>query len=160
MIVLGIDPGYDRIGVAVAIKEDRKEKILFSTCIETNREKDFSKRLLQLGKGLEKIILKWKPNVLAIETLFFQQNKKTAMRVAEARGVIIFIAEQNKMTIQEIGPGTIKASITGNGRASKNEVIKMVQLTTNVKEAKHDDEYDAVAIAITGLLTIQHNLPQ
>jgi len=157
MRILGIDPGYDRIGVAVITEENRKEHVLFSSCIETNRKESFANRLLFLAQQIEVILETWKPDLLAIETLFFQNNKTTAMRVSEARGVIIYLATKAGLGIQEINPGTIKNTMTGNGRASKQEVIKMVQLTTGVRSAKHDDEYDAIAVGITGLHTSQSN---
>lgn len=160
MIILGIDPGFDRIGAAVVTEQNRKEIILHSECIVTDRKQDFSERLVAMGTQIESIIAAWNPTALAIEKLFFQTNKKTAMQVSEARGVILYIAKKHNLTIFEIGPGTIKLSITGNGRADKGDIIKMIQLTTSLKQAKYDDEYDAVATAITGFHIARNTLPQ
>src|SRR3989344_8069528 len=84
--VLGIDPGFDRVGVAVM----DKGSVLFSTCIKTSSKLPHQERLLQIGKGVGKVIERWKPQDLAIETLFFNQNTSTELKVAEARGVIIY----------------------------------------------------------------------
>ncbi len=159
MIILGIDPGFDRIGVAIVTEENRKETILHSECIVTSRNQEFSARLVTIADHIQTVITTWKPTALAIEKLFFQTNKTTAMQVAEARGVILYIAKKNNLSIFEIGPGTIKLSVTGNGRANKNEVIKMIQLTTTLKQAKYDDEYDAVATAITGFHIARNTIP-
>lgn len=159
-LVLGIDPGYDRIGIALVTQKDRKETVVHSCCIETNRKETFTQRLYFLATELETIITTWKPDFVAIETLYFKQNKTTAIKVAEARGAMLYIATKHSVPIKEFNPGTIKSTVTGNGRAQKAEMIKMVQLTTGITTAKHDDEYDAIATAITGILTERLAVPQ
>lgn len=148
--ILGVDPGFDRIGLAIVCKENQKEKVLFSDCINTNRKDDFYSRLFYLTNEVEKTILLHKPDTLAIESLFFQNNKTTAMKVAEARGAILFIAKLHNLIIKEINPNSVKACVTGNGKATKQEVIKMIGLTTGITQNKKDDEYDAIAVAIAG----------
>src|SRR3990167_3211738 len=94
MKILGIDPGYERVGGAVLEKNkgDQKEKVLFSECFKTSAKLEFSERLNLIGEEVRTIIKKYKPEVLSIETLFLTTNQKTVMRVAEARGVVIYEA--------------------------------------------------------------------
>jgi len=153
MIILGIDPGYERLGIAIVSKnEEEKETLLFSECFKTSPKTPHNERLSELGQNLEKVIEKYRPEVLAIETLFFNSNQKTAMYVSEARGTILFVATKIGLTVSEYGPGQIKAAVTGYGRGDKNAVIKMIPLLIKInKEIKHDDEYDAIAVALTHL---------
>lgn len=152
MIILGIDPGYQRVGIAVLTSEKGvKEKLLFSSCFETEKINP-GKRLELIGSEIEKIINTYQPEVLAIEKLFWGKNKKTALKVAEARGVIVHTATKCGLVVIEYSPADIKISVTGHGASKKDQVIKMVQLLINIpprKERILDDEYDAIAIALT-----------
>jgi crossover junction endodeoxyribonuclease RuvC len=129
MRILGIDPGYERLGVAVLEKNkgDKKEKVIFSECFKTSSKLDFSERLLLIGDEVNKIIKKYKPEILSIETLFLTTNQKTVMHVAEARGVILYEAIKNDLKIFEASPLQIKMATTGYGKADKNQVIKMTE---------------------------------
>lgn len=150
MIIIGIDPGYDRLGVAVIKKNDKKEILLFSDCIGSSKNYNFSERLFFIGDTLKKIISKWKPDTMAIETLYLQNNKKTGMRVSEARGVCIYFAGKYNLSIYEYTPIQIKETICGYGRADKKQVIDMVKRSILLTKKKRlDDEYDAIAIALT-----------
>ncbi|MEZ4103869.1 MAG: crossover junction endodeoxyribonuclease RuvC [Candidatus Paceibacterota bacterium] len=152
MKVLAVDPGYDRIGIAILEKKDSKEILLFSTCIETNKNKKINERIFDLGNEVEGLLKQHKPNFLAIETLFFNKNIKTAISVAEARGVIIFLAKKINCEVFEFGPQEIKIAITGYGKSDKTAVIDMIKrLVDNVPEKALDDEYDAIAIGVTCL---------
>lgn len=153
MIILGIDPGYERLGIAIVSKnEGEKETLLFSECFKTSVKTPHHERLSQLGQNLEKVIETYKPESMAIETLFFNSNQKTAMYVSEARGAILFVATKSGLSVSEYGPGQIKVAVTGYGRGDKNAVIKMIPLLIKIdKEIKHDDEYDAIAVALTHL---------
>lgn len=152
MRVLAIDPGYDRIGVAVMEKSDNKEILLYSECIQTDKNASLSKRLFELGGKIEHILEKYKPNTLGIETLFFNTNQKTAIGVAQARGIIIFLAQKAGCTVYEFGPQEIKVAVTGYGKSDKTAIIDMVKrLVQNVPPTAHDDEYDAIAVGITCL---------
>ena len=151
-IVLGIDPGFDRIGVAIL----NKQEVLFSDCIETNRKLPQQKRLFQIGETIRKIVEKWKPRDLAIESLFFNQNTTNALRVAEARGVIMYEAERAGLEIFEYSPQAIKIGVTGYGKADKIQMETMVKklVTLSKKSSKRlDDEVDAIALCITHLAT-------
>ncbi|MFA5840941.1 MAG: crossover junction endodeoxyribonuclease RuvC [Candidatus Paceibacterota bacterium] len=152
MIILGIDPGYERLGVAVLEKKqgDKKEAVIFSECFKTSAKLEFNERLLLIGEEVKKIIKKYKPDVLSIETLFLTTNHKTVMHVAEARGVVIYEATNAGLKIFEASPPQIKIATTGYGKANKEQIIKMVKILVDIDNSKKsDDELDAIAIAIT-----------
>jgi crossover junction endodeoxyribonuclease RuvC len=151
LTVLGIDPGYDRCGVGVVKKDERgKEAVLFSTCIQTDSTSSFESRLASIGKEVEHIISFYKPDIIALESLFFNTNNTTAMNVAGVRGVIAYIAHAHNTPLKEFTPLQTKLSITGYGRSTKDQIISMVErLVTLEKKKRLDDEYDALAIALT-----------
>ncbi|MEK7069384.1 MAG: crossover junction endodeoxyribonuclease RuvC [Patescibacteria group bacterium] len=152
MRILGIDPGFERLGIAILEKNknDKKEKVIFSECFKTSPKLDFSKRLNLIGEEIKKIIKEYKPKILSIETLFLNTNQKTVMRVAEVRGVAIYEASLSGLEIFEASPPQIKIATTGYGRANKEQMIKMVKILVEIDKNKtSDDELDAIAIAIT-----------
>jgi crossover junction endodeoxyribonuclease RuvC len=152
MRVLGIDPGYERLGVAVLEKSkgDKKEKVIFSECFKTSAKLDFNERLFLIGEEVKNVIKKYKPEVLSIETLFLTTNQKTVMHVAEARGVVIYEATCASLKIFEASPPQIKIATTGYGKANKEQVMKMVRILVDLdKKKESDDELDAIAIALT-----------
>jgi len=152
--VLGIDPGYERLGVAVVEKENGREKLIFSETIKTSPKRDFKDRLFEIGEEVQKIIDEYKPENLAIEKLFFNTNQKTATNVSEIRGMLLYIAQKNKMDIYEYTPLQIKVAITGQGRADKKQIMFMLERLIKIeKEIKYDDEFDAIAVALTGFAT-------
>jgi len=151
MKILAIDPGYERVGVAILEKvSGQKEILLFSDCIQTDKKFEHSERLFQIKIGLEKIIKKHKPRFLAIEKLFFSKNQKTAMLVAEARGAILVTAKSCGLEVHEFTPNSIKVAVTGYGKSDKKTIInflpKLIQIN---KEIKYDDEFDAIATGLT-----------
>ncbi|MCX6754999.1 MAG: crossover junction endodeoxyribonuclease RuvC [Candidatus Nomurabacteria bacterium] len=153
MIILGIDPGFERLGVAVLEKNtgDKREQVIFSECFKTSAKLEFAERLKLLGEEVQKVIKKYKPDVLAIETLFLTTNQKTVMHVAEARGVVIYEAVKAGLKIFEASPPQIKIATTGYGKADKEQVMRMVKMLVDIDNSKKsDDELDAIAIAITG----------
>ncbi len=149
--ILGIDPGFDRLGVCILDKEKTTEILVFSTCITTSKKEPFEKRLLTIGEELEKIILKYTPNELAIETLFFTTNQKTIITVAEVRGICIYLSHKHGAKIFEYSPPQIKLAIAGHGKASKEDIAIMVPriLKKPLFINTLDDEVDAIAIALT-----------
>ena len=152
MRVLGVDPGYDRVGLAGMEYNNGKEQLLFSTCLETNKSDHLHNRLQQVGQTISQLIAKHEVDTLGIETLFFNKNVKTAMSVAEARGIIIYCALQAGCTIYEFSPQAIKIATTGYGNSDKTAVTTMIhQLIANVRPDALDDEYDAIAVGITCL---------
>ena len=154
MRVLSIDPGFGRCGFAVMEKGSlNKYIILFSECFETNTEANFSERLEVVGKKLEVMIKKYNPDVVAIEKIFFQKNKKTAMDVSQVIGALSYIAESAEIPVKNYTPNEVKSSITGNGNANKKQVEFMVKQMVDIDPNKKmiDDEYDAIAVGITCL---------
>lgn len=152
MRVIGIDPGYDRVGVAVLEYQNGSESLLHSCCILTDNSQPLNERLFKVGSAIEEIILIHTPDTLAIETLFFNNNQKTAIGVAQARGIIIYLAMKHDCAVYEFGPQEIKVAITGYGKSDKTAVTSMVkQLVRNTPEKALDDEYDAIAVGTTCL---------
>jgi len=150
--VIAIDPGFDRVGVAVLDNNG----VLYSCCIETDRKLPHERRLLDIGQSIKVVIKKWKPQALAIENLFFNQNTSTALRVSEARGVIIYEAVQAGLEICEYGPQEIKIAVTGYGKANKRQMESMVKKLVKLPLSagkRLDDEIDAIAVGITHLAT-------
>lgn len=151
MRVLAVDPGYEKMGVAILEKiSGQNEKLIFSECFKTERNSDHNERLKSLGKEIKSVIEKFQPNSLAIEKLFFTSNQKTAFQVAEARGVIIYEASNANLQIFEYTPLQAKVAVTGYGRGTKNQIQFMVEKLIAVgKKIKEDDEYDAIALGLT-----------
>ncbi|HKY73791.1 MAG TPA: crossover junction endodeoxyribonuclease RuvC [Patescibacteria group bacterium] len=147
-IILGIDPGYDRLGWAVVRHEGSKTVIVISGCIRTSSQDKTYKRYEHILVELQQILKQFKPQECGIENLFFEKNAKTAMRVSEARGLIIGSLLQHHVEVFDYTPLQIKAAVAGNGRASKQDVRHMLQLLTgHEKLPKLDDEVDAIATA-------------
>ena len=152
MRVISVDPGYDRLGVAVMELEDGKEKLIYSCCIETDKQQSFFERLEVLGRGFVSLLEKYSPDTLAIETIFFNKNLKTAIGVAQARGILIYLAQINNCVVYEFGPQEIKVAVTGYGKSDKAAVIDMTKrLIPTAPDTALDDEYDAIAVGITCL---------
>jgi len=148
--ILGIDPGYGRIGIAVIEKTNRGEKLIHSECFETDSRLPHFKRLLALGQKIQETIGKYGPKKVAVETLLWSKNKKTALQVAEARGIILLEAARANIFVCEYNPNQVKLAITGYGKSDKKQVINMVEKLVKLAPRKrHDDEYDAIAIALT-----------
>ena len=159
MKVLAIDPGYDRLGIAVVQKVNNKETVLHSECYQTISTDIFSVRLGLIGARVRKIIQDYTPDALAIEDLFFAKNTKTALKVSEARGVIIFQAVDMNIPVYEYTPNQIKVATTGYGRASKGDVHTMVQKLINLSDSrKLDDEIDAIATGLTFFASYREHL--
>ena len=155
MKVLAIDPGYGRIGFAVLLKDSGRTHLLFSECFETGKEVVFEERLAQVGDRVRNIIQTHQPFCVAIERLFFSKNKKTALQTAEVRGVCIYAAKDHDLAVAEYTPNQIKNAITGNSNAAKQDVVRMVSRLISLDDKKrHDDEYDAIAIGITHLVSV------
>lgn len=150
MRILAIDPGYEKMGVAILEKNAGKEILLFSECFKTKRSDAVEIRLCQLGQEIERVIEEYKPTALSIEKLYFTDNQKTAMRVAEARGVIVYESVRAGLSIKEYTPLEVKVAVTGYGRSDKAQVKFMVEKLVKVtKKIKEDDEYDAIALGLT-----------
>ena len=157
MKVIAIDPGYERMGVAVIEKTLRGEVLLFSECFKTSAKIPHSERLKLIGKEIEKLIKKYKPWAMAIETLFFKNNQKTGMLVAEARGVMLYVASVLKIDVKEFSPMAIKIAVTGYGNSDKGQVTYMVEKLIKINtKIKYDDEYDAIAVGLTYFASVKN----
>ncbi len=156
-IILGIDPGYDRCGIAVIQKTPgaKRDTLLFSHCVQTAGTSAFEDRLCEVIEHILEAIERFKPHTLALETLFFSANRKTALRVAETRGAIIYAAVASGLTLCEYSPASVKIAVTGYGGSDKGAIIEMIprlidfEKSAAEKKALRDDEYDAIAVAIT-----------
>jgi crossover junction endodeoxyribonuclease RuvC len=153
MKILGIDPGYDRLGLALVEKAPRsKEIVVYSDCFQTSSKKTIYERFKEIGEEICRILETFKPDAVSIETLFLANNKTTAMRVSEVRGILIHEAIRRNIPVFEYGPMEIKVAVTGDGSSDKLRMIKMVTMLVKIPEKEIiDDEYDAIAVALTHL---------
>lgn len=149
MKILGIDPGMAIVGYSVIEYDGNTAILLHSGSIQTSKEKSESARLLEIFEDMQVIVNKYKPDVCAIEKLFFFRNQTTVMPVAHARGVILTVLEKFNIPIFEYTPMEVKQVLTGYGRADKKEVEHMVKISLGVDNLpKLDDTVDSIAIAI------------
>lgn len=153
MRILAIDPGYERLGIAVLEKMPRqKETLLYSSCVRTPKELPHAERLLRIATEVRKVIDEFEPEACVIETLFLAANQKTVMPVAEARGAVLVEAARAGLTVFEYSPLQIKIAVTGYGRSEKHQVTEMVKKLIFLPPKKRlDDECDAIAVGLTHL---------
>lgn len=148
MKILGIDPGYGRCGYAILSGNQQKPQLESFGVIITKPQKVFAMRLQEIAEDFESLIEKFKPEVLAIEDLFFVKNVTTGLKVSQVRGMLIYIAHKNGLQITEPKPVEIKSCFTGNGKAEKNEMKKMAQIIFGLKNSPQiDDAADAIGAA-------------
>jgi crossover junction endodeoxyribonuclease RuvC len=156
--VLGIDPGTLKSGWAVVDSfPNELPKLIDSDCLVLGKSNTpIAARLHQLHINLREVIAKYRPDVLAIESAFFGDNAQSALRIGEARGVVLMMAAEFDMAVDEIPPATVKRRIAGNGRATKEQVYLMTLQHLGCSEFKpsSEDESDAVAIALCYLLSL------
>jgi crossover junction endodeoxyribonuclease RuvC len=155
-IILGIDPGYADLGYGVISCHNSGLKYLTCDNIQSNPKEKMPERLLCVSDALSQIMVKFKPDIVAIEKLFFFKNQKTAMNLAQSRGVVMLLTAKHKIPIVEFTPPQIKQSLTSHGQASKQQVAHMVMTLLNVKNLKKkDDAIDALATAICAAWNIK-----
>lgn len=151
MRILAIDPGYDRMGIAVVEGDPSKPKLVWSDCIQPAKGPQ-QERLAEIRIATEEALSTYQPDLLAIEKLFFSKSKTSAMGVAEARGAVLAAIGRTGIPVRELAPGTVKLAVTGNGAADKAAVARMLPLLITLSEKKRlDDELDAIAIGIAAL---------
>ncbi len=149
MIILGIDPGYAIIGWGIVEYNANKFKTIDYGAITTEAHTPFKIRLETIYRELDEIISRFHPDVAAMEKLYYNTNAKTVIDVAQARGVITLTIQLRKLELCEYTPLQIKQSVTGYGRADKNQVQQMTKLILNLKSIpRPDDTADALAVAI------------
>ena len=150
MKILGIDPGMAIVGYSIVDYDGKNIELEHSGSIQTPKGERESARLLEIFNDMTSIVEKYKPDVCAIEKLFFFRNQTTVMPVAHARGVILTVLEKFGIPIYEYTPMEVKQILTGYGRASKKEVEQMVKIALeSEKLPKLDDTVDSIAIAIS-----------
>ncbi len=148
MIILGIDPGTATTGFGV-IEKSKPLSCLEYGVIKTEKSFTDAERLKKINKEITGIIKKYSPSIVAVESLYFFKNLKTAMPVSQAKGVILLAAAQKNLPIREFTPPQVKMAVVGYGKADKNQVQKMVKLILRLdKEPKPDDAADALAVAV------------
>lgn len=154
MIFLGIDPGTVRVGIGVIEKTKTGPRYKNADVLFFEKNKRDSSALLKIEMGLRTVIRRWKPDVICVEKIYFSKNKKTAIAVSQARGIILKTAEEFGVQILEVSPNEVKVAVSGNGRATKKDVAKMVGLSLGIKTEKLiDDATDALAIALYAYYT-------
>lgn len=149
MVILGIDPGYAIIGWGVLEYNANKFRVIDYGAITTEAHTEFSLRLQQIYFGMNEIFDKYHPDVMSMEKLFYNNNAKTVIDVAQARGVITLSARLHNVPVSEYTPLQVKQSVTGYGRAVKKQVQEMTRIILNLEKIpKPDDTADALAMAI------------
>jgi len=152
--VLAFDPGYERLGVAVVEREGSRETLIYSDCVRTSASLSFEDRLLELGQAAEKLVEEFEPQAVALEEIFFQRNETTAIKVAEVRGLLTYIARKAGLPVYHYTPQEVKIAVTGYGKSDKKAVTMMVTKLVRLPAKKRlDDEIDAIAIGLTCLAT-------
>lgn len=155
MVVLGIDPGIARMGFGVidVFPENsitKRAKFINCGVVETDKNTDYTKRLLMIEKELKKIIKEYNPEAAVIEKIFFAKNQKTIINVSQATGVIKLTIGRKKIPITEFTPLQVKMAMTGYGHAKKDQIQKAIVKFLNLKETpKTDDAADALALALS-----------
>lgn len=149
MVILGIDPGYAICGYGVLQSRPGDIRPLTFGAVTTKSHTLFEDRLCEIYDDLQTLLQQWKPDAMAIETLFFNSNQKTAVAVAEARGVVLLAAHQAQVPIFEYSPLQVKMGVAGYGKATKKQVQEMTRRLLKLKTIpKPDDAADALAIAL------------
>jgi crossover junction endodeoxyribonuclease RuvC len=156
-VVIGIDPGYGRVGWCVGEAKGIQLEILEFGCIETSEKLSLMNRYTEIQKKMRQIIEKWNPDEAALESLFFSKNQTTAMHVSEARGLIIGVLLNRHIRCFDYTPLQIKQSVTGFGKADKTAVERMLRLQFHLGHEKIlDDAMDAIGVTLTH--TVSRNL--
>jgi len=146
--IIGIDPGYDIVGYGIIEKSENGIRYVTHGVIRTSKNDPFEKRLLEIYEEFSQVLSEYDPDIAAIEKIYFVQSKTTAMKVAQARGVILLSLAKKDIEVEECGPQEVKMAVVGYGRARKSQVQKMIQVLLNLPEIpKPDDAADALAIA-------------
>jgi len=149
LIILGIDPGSKFCGYGIL--EVEKRKIIAAGCdvISVAKIADFPERLKIIHKGISEVVEKYKPDMAAVESIFYGKNIRSAFTLGHARGAILVALAQKDIPIAEYSPREVKKSVVGNGNASKEQVLYMVQRILNLKTAPvSEDAADALAVAL------------
>lgn len=149
MIVLGIDPGTAALGWGIVESRSGRLRMVDSGTLVTKPDASLPQRLLSIHTFLDELIALHKPDLVAVERLFFSRNAQTAFAVGQARGVVLLATAQAEVPVREATPNEVKVAVTGHGRADKEQVGRMVAVCLGLPEApRPDDTADALAVAI------------
>ncbi|MBI4240033.1 crossover junction endodeoxyribonuclease RuvC [Candidatus Uhrbacteria bacterium] len=148
-IILGIDPGFGRLGYGIISHEKNTFSCIEYGCIETAKTLPFAERLLAIYNTLTEIVQTKRPDCIAIEKIYFAKNQTTGIDVSQARGIVLLVAAQHSLSIAEYTPLQIKQALVGYGRAEKKQLQYMTRVLLHLdKNPKPDDAADALAIAL------------
>lgn len=154
MKVLGIDPGFGRMGWAVVEGNRSKQVVVEWGCLETSPKDSLEERLVEIHEHVVELCEEYKPDEAAVEDLFYFKNQKTVIGVGQARGVIVLALAQKKVAVYHYTPLQIKQAVVGYGKADKKQVQFMVKNLLKLKSVpKQDDTADATAVALTHMFT-------
>ena len=149
MVIFGIDPGYAIVGCGVVRYENNNFSLMGYGAITTHKDMPFNERLIKIYDDLTELLQKFKPDAVSIERLYFNTNQKTAIDVAQARGVVVLAVQKAGIPLYEYTPLQVKQSMVGYGRAEKTQVQEMTKMFLHLdKIPKPDDAADALALAI------------
>ncbi len=150
MKVLGIDPGFGRLGWAILEGNKQKQMVVEFGCLETSPKKELSERLLEVNQFVEQLISKHSPDMAAVEELYFFKNAKTVIGVSQAQGAVLVALEKNSVPSCRYTPLQVKSTVAGYGKADKRQVQEMTRRLLNLENIpKPDDAADACAVALT-----------
>ncbi len=156
MIILGIDPGYGRVGWGLIRFEKQKASYVACGLIETKANTDFYSRLIEVVKSIENVLEVHKPEAVAIESVFFNTNAKTVIYASQARGAIAMAALKRNISVFDYTPLQVKNALIGYGRAEKKQIQMLLKYHLNLKDEIHqDDTADALAIALTHAYSVK-----
>ena len=160
MIILGIDPGFAVVGFGILESEGGRQRLVRCGAITTPAGQPLPARLLQIEDDMAQLLSAFRPQAMAVEELFFNNNVTTGIGVAQARGVILTEAERACVPIFEYSPSQIKQAVVGYGKAEKRQVMDMTKRLLGLKDVpKPDDAADAVAIALCHARSSSSRLP-
>ena len=161
MRILGIDPGYATIGFGLVEADRAQLHMVTYGAITTPAGLPLSRRLYQIGTDMEELIARLKPDVIAIEELFFNTNITTGIAVAHGRGVLLYAAEKCGIPLYEYTPSQVKLAVTGYGKAEKHQVMDMTKRLLKLKAIpRPDDAADALALAVCHARSYTSRLPR
>jgi len=150
MVILGVDPGTARLGWGIVNSQKANQTVGPYGCLETKSSQSDSARLKQLFNQFTQLLKKFKPDVVAIEDIFFFKNQKTVIQVSQARGVVLLAAQLQNISTSSYAPLQVKLAVTGYGRADKRQVQQMTKSILKLSSIpKPDDTADALAVALT-----------
>ena len=148
MRVLGVDPGTWKTGVGVIEAEGSRYRLVFETVIEIKKKLPLAMRLRQIYLEISDFVAEYKPDVMALENVFFGKDLQAMVKIGEARACAMLAAAQMNIEVLEYPPARVKQAVSGNGRASKDQVQNMIKTLLGLKQAPEADSSDALAVAI------------